>query len=1087
MPSLSMRDPKEQFDSLIRSLVPLNALPPASQTEVIRASQILSVRRGRLVFKEGDTDNYSFYLLDGTLELSAGGQLVKEVKGRAEAAKVALAQLQPRQLTAKAKVACRVLQVDRLLLDRLLSAQEASGPGDIEVEVAEIGGEESIDWMTRMLQSELFSRIPAANIQNIFARMTSVEFDAGDVVVEQGTPGDFYYVIQSGQAAVLRRASGTTQEIKLAELGEGDSFGEEALVSNAKRNATVKMITPGELMRLTKDDFIELIREPALDAVSLDDAQEEVGGGAQFLDVRFPEEQAEFTIDGAVSVPISMLRMQAEKLNRSNRYVVVCDNGIRSSAAAFLLTQLGFDVAYVRDGLSGYGVVNASAPPIERPLPETGSTETPKAASRTKPKPKPAAKPEAKPRRQAQSATARSNRAARRESSPANEAGSAEVVQAEIRANALNTQLEKAKLELERALHAKAAAETKLKSNQNSATEQVKVERELLKRQAAKANQALTAAQRLKADALDAQRQAEANALAAQRDAAERVEQIKAEREAEDRRVGEQLEDAIRQKAEAEARQRESEQEYSEQLRQERERAASESSRAAAALEEARRLKHEAEAERARAVEEVQSATQTAEQNRRLHEERETAEAAIAARLDAALKEKDAAEQRQQETETRIRQQAEAERAQLMEEVRRANDALVDAQSLKDDVAKAKAEAEAQAAEVVREREAEIARLRSQHAEADEANNARLEAALAEKREAEDARALAQAQAEARVAQEAEERRRESERAAQALQEAQQLKLQIEAAKRQAETEAEETRAAQEERIRAIESEAEKRLRDNEARLEAEYSKNAEELAALQHQRDEMEAALRKERERMEAEQREAKQSVQDARRRSEEAAEARQQLEVQVEEQRRNQESLEEKMRAELQARLSEERRKLEAEFAVSADQIERLQQEKAAAEKARLAAQAEAKRIIEERRHEFEAAQRERAAREEAEGDALERELQAKLAEVEKRVNEAENTLEDAVRERDSVASKRREHDDKRKQMANELKKLRDQVEQEAAEWATQAHSNESPNLEHTRSIKRIENSAAAALAEPGSGATPSLLDEMEAHLSR
>ena len=62
--------------------------------------------------------------------------------------------------------------------------------------------------------------------------------------------------------------------IKLAELGVGDTFGEEALIAEAKRNATVTMLTDGVLMRLNKQDFRELMNEPLLQWVSYDKARE---------------------------------------------------------------------------------------------------------------------------------------------------------------------------------------------------------------------------------------------------------------------------------------------------------------------------------------------------------------------------------------------------------------------------------------------------------------------------------------------------------------------------------------------------------------------------------------------------------------------------------------------------------------------------------------------------------------------------------------------------------------------------------------------------------------------------------------------
>ena len=53
----------------------------------------------------------------------------------------------------------------------------------------------------------------------------------------------------------------------LAELKTGDSFGEEALISESTRNATITMITDGVLMKLAKDTFVELVKKPTLQSL----------------------------------------------------------------------------------------------------------------------------------------------------------------------------------------------------------------------------------------------------------------------------------------------------------------------------------------------------------------------------------------------------------------------------------------------------------------------------------------------------------------------------------------------------------------------------------------------------------------------------------------------------------------------------------------------------------------------------------------------------------------------------------------------------------------------------------------------------
>ena len=59
----------------------------------------------------------------------------------------------------------------------------------------------------------------------------------------------------------VTRNSKTGKPLTLATIGIGDAFGEEALLSDAKRNANVIMETSGSLMRLSKDDFNEEVEE----------------------------------------------------------------------------------------------------------------------------------------------------------------------------------------------------------------------------------------------------------------------------------------------------------------------------------------------------------------------------------------------------------------------------------------------------------------------------------------------------------------------------------------------------------------------------------------------------------------------------------------------------------------------------------------------------------------------------------------------------------------------------------------------------------------------------------------------------------
>ena len=129
--------------------------------------------------------------------------------------------------------------------------------------------------------------------------------------------GDYFYAIVSGKCLVTRETPLNRGGLKLAELTIGDTFGEEALISEAKRNATVTMLTDGVLMRLNKKDFRELMNEPLVQWVDYPKAREIIARGGHWLDVRLPSEHQNLAIEGSLNVPLYFIRLKISTLDRS--------------------------------------------------------------------------------------------------------------------------------------------------------------------------------------------------------------------------------------------------------------------------------------------------------------------------------------------------------------------------------------------------------------------------------------------------------------------------------------------------------------------------------------------------------------------------------------------------------------------------------------------------------------------------------------------------------------------------------------------------------------------------------------------------
>jgi rhodanese-related sulfurtransferase len=159
-----------------------------------------------------------------------------------------------------------------------------------------------------------------------------------------------------GRCVVTRETPLNKEGIRLAELGMADTFGEEALISDAKRNANVTMLTEGTLMRLGKEDFRTLLNEPMLDWVDLDKANELVAAGAKWLDVRLPSEFENYHMEGALNLPLYFIRLKLKSLDRNVRYVVCCDTGRRSSAGAYILSERGFHACVLKGGMASTAI-----------------------------------------------------------------------------------------------------------------------------------------------------------------------------------------------------------------------------------------------------------------------------------------------------------------------------------------------------------------------------------------------------------------------------------------------------------------------------------------------------------------------------------------------------------------------------------------------------------------------------------------------------------------------------------------------------------------------------------------------------------
>lgn len=328
----------------LKTLHPLNKLSPKGLQALMKGMQVIFLGAEDYVFKAGDSVYDTLYVLEGRVELMDGQG--KPVSTIGNEGLHPFPREVPSAQSARATTDVQLLKIDSQLLSSVLSWDQPHGTTEMQA-----ADQPDTDWMAHFLSSRGFSRVPPAKLQTVFMKMASVETKAGDVIIKQGTPGDCFYVIARGKVVVEREASNLAQPVKLAEYGPGACFGEDALISGATRNATVRMLTNGKLMRLDKTDFATALKAPLTPEVTFAQAKDMIAKGAAWVDVRMPNEVQNNRIADSINIPFPILRARLSTLAEGKPYVVCCSDGKNSSTATFLLSKHGLQAYTLKGGI----------------------------------------------------------------------------------------------------------------------------------------------------------------------------------------------------------------------------------------------------------------------------------------------------------------------------------------------------------------------------------------------------------------------------------------------------------------------------------------------------------------------------------------------------------------------------------------------------------------------------------------------------------------------------------------------------------------------------------------------------------------
>ena len=333
----------------LTALAPLAEIKPDYLQQLLSKSKVVTLGEGDWLFKQGDMDGQMMFVLTGAVELTADDSDKRTlITGGTKLAKQPLSHFFPRPTSAQARTACQCLAISNELFDQIVTqSQQANSHTEVNDELKE-------DLQVFLAGTAAFQRLSEVSVDEFIEKMTLITSGPNKLIIKQGDEGDYFYILKKGKCQVNRMTPARPNGVVLAELKPGDSFGEDALLSGMKRNANVASMTDVELLRLSKADFLSILQEPKLQWVTEEDARNEVeAGNAYWIDVRLPNEYQAWHLSGSDNIPLAIFRVKMKTLDKNKTYIIYCDNGHRSAAAVYLLSDSGFEAYGVQNGIQG--------------------------------------------------------------------------------------------------------------------------------------------------------------------------------------------------------------------------------------------------------------------------------------------------------------------------------------------------------------------------------------------------------------------------------------------------------------------------------------------------------------------------------------------------------------------------------------------------------------------------------------------------------------------------------------------------------------------------------------------------------------
>ena len=338
--------------AIIKEYKFFSGLSPVALGEIIQRLDSIQVPTGTEIIRQNTPPDYFYFVSDGEVEITRRNRFgqnakITSLKSGEGFGEMALLTCSHRQNTVTATSNVTLLRLSKKDFDEII-IMDSTFKHMLEGKSRDYQNYNNIKTLQPLALLE------PEKMLGFTDRLIEKTYQAGETIITQGEKGDFYYIIKSGRVAILKQKGENPQPVEVDSMSSGEAFGEEALIRDMKRSATVVAREETTLLALDRKDFDLLLKKSFLDFTFPEDISEEEMQKFVFIDARIPAEYEEEHIAGAVNIPLEILRHKYQELDPEQEYIAYCTNDSRGMAAAFLLASQGFKAKNLRSGLSGW-------------------------------------------------------------------------------------------------------------------------------------------------------------------------------------------------------------------------------------------------------------------------------------------------------------------------------------------------------------------------------------------------------------------------------------------------------------------------------------------------------------------------------------------------------------------------------------------------------------------------------------------------------------------------------------------------------------------------------------------------------------